>query len=216
MGRVFFTLAVLAILVIAGFQTSGHAVATEVTQIRFLGKHGKKANLRINNRVYSLGPGEASKEGVKLLAVQRNQAIIRYAGQTISYARGSKHGQRLPEQISIPRAAHGMFVTEGTINGVTVNFVVDTGASHVVISMPTARRLGISAVNRQPIKIVTASRTESAYAVNLDSVSVGGIFLSNVRGIITRGKYPEVTLLGMSFLGHLSIQQDAQRMTLGR
>ena len=95
-----------------------------------------------------------------------------------------------------------------------MDFIVDTGASHVVISADRARKLGLRYDRRKPIKVVTASRTETAYQVTIASVSVGGIFNNEVKALVTRGKFPSTVLLGMSFLGSLQMRQEGSRLVL--
>jgi aspartyl protease family protein len=64
------------------------------------------------------------------------------------------------------------------------------------------------------IQISTATKTETAYQVMLDTVSVGDIELQNIPAIITKHKYPPYPLLGMSFLRHVEINQEDEQMTL--
>ncbi len=64
------------------------------------------------------------------------------------------------------------------------------------------------------IQVRTASKTETAYQVTLDTVSVGYIELQNIPAIITKHKYPQYPLLGMSFLRHVEINQENEQMTL--
>ena len=108
----------------------------------------------------------------------------------------------------------GRFATEGAINGRPTVFVVDTGATDIVLSSDRARKLGVKYKKSDRIKITTASRVETAYLTRLQSIRIGGIVRLNVRAIITKGKHPTIVLLGMSFLSGLEITQNGNEMIL--
>jgi aspartyl protease family protein len=119
--------------------------------------------------------------------------------------------------VQIRRDRSGMYSTVGSINGLPVNFLVDTGATQVAMNAAHARRLGIDhRVEGEPAMVTTASRVERAWAVRLDSVKVGEIELRNVAAMVLEGAQPETILLGMSFLGQLQITNEGQLMTLRR
>ncbi len=187
----------------------------DAPDIRYLGLQGRQAVLAINRRSYvRLKIGEADKSGVKLLSVSKQAAVVRYQGTNYRYKKGSQTGKALPHTVAIERSPNKMFLTRGTIDGVAVDFLIDTGASHVVISADQARKLGLRYNRRKPIKVVTASRTETAYEVTIGSVSVGGIFKTKVKALVTRGKFPSTALLGMSFLGSLQMRQEENQLVL--
>ena len=143
-------------------------------------------------------------------------AIVGYRGTQYTYTKGSKIGEVLPAAVSISKGPGGMFRTQGTINGTPVEFLVDTGASHVVISAEHARKLKLRYTRDKPVRVQTASRLETAYRVTFDSVRVGGIFKNRVPGLVTRSKHPHVALLGMSFLDDLQISQDGDSLAIRR
>ncbi len=188
---------------------------SDAPEIRYLGMMGGKARLSINKRTYAvLEVGEEEKSGVKVLSVSRNAVVVRYQGTNYLYKKGNRTGQALPRDVTIVRGSNNMFRTRGTINGVATDFVIDTGASHVVISADWARKLGLRYSRRRPVRVVTASRTETAYEVTLRSVGVGGIVKNQVGGLVTRGKFPGTVLLGMSFLGQLQIRQEKDQLLI--
>ena len=182
--------------------------------IRYVGIRGARAYISINHRTYLLEVGEEGKSGVKLLSVSKKAAVLRYHGTNYLYDKGAVKGKVLPREVTIVRGPNNMFLTPGTIDGAPVEFIVDTGASHVVLSADRARKLRLRYSRQQPVRVTTASRTETAYAVKLRSVSVGGIFRNQVDALVTRGNFPETVLLGMSFLGQLQIRQEADRLVI--
>ncbi|MDR9435689.1 MAG: TIGR02281 family clan AA aspartic protease, partial [Thiohalophilus sp.] len=110
---------------------------------------------------------------------------------------------------------NGMYFGSGSINGQSVSFIVDTGASAISMNEAQARRLGLDfRVIGDPIRVSTANGIARAYKVTLDRVKVGDIQLNNVTGIVHEGGSPQVILLGMSFLGQLEMQRDGERLVL--
>jgi len=107
-----------------------------------------------------------------------------------------------------------MYLTPGSINGFSVDFLVDTGASAIALNAPTAKRLGIDYVKGEVIGVKTASRIEKAYRIMLDQVQVGQIKLHNVSAMVLDGPEPARALLEMSFLGQLDMERSGERMDL--
>jgi len=101
------------------------------------------------------------------------------------------------------------------VNGAHVRFVVDTGATTVLIPGPDADRLGLDYRNKgQMGHISTANGTATAYRVVLDSVTIGGITAYNVEAVVAEGSGLDVALLGMSFLNRTEMRRDGAYMTL--
>ncbi len=104
---------------------------------------------------------------------------------------------------AIPKGQDGHFWANATVNDKAVHFLVDTGATVVVLTEADALRLGIDkstlTYNR---KVITAMGPTQAAQVTLASVGVGQSVVHNVEAlIIPQGG---TSLLGMSFLGRLS------------
>jgi aspartyl protease family protein len=119
------------------------------------------------------------------------------------------------QEFRVWRSTSGMYTTVGSINGLPVPFLVDTGATQVALNSAQARRLGIDyRVTGTETSVTTASGVERAWRVNLDSVKVGDLELRNVGAVVIDGPQPETALLGMSYLGRLEITNSGQLMTL--
>ncbi len=120
-------------------------------------------------------------------------------------------GELLPRQarlqndtVIIRKSAGGHFVTEAMINGRPITFLVDTGASDVVISPSDARRLGIDPAELEFSKVYrTANGNVYGAPLRLSSVSIGTLVVRDVRASIN-GADMKNSLLGMSFLERLS------------
>ena len=119
------------------------------------------------------------------------------------------------QEVLVTQNNNGLFTTVGSINGFTVNLIVDTGANVVTLNAQHARRLGIAyETDGEPTIVATASGVVKAYRVTLDSVAVGGIALQNVAAVVMTGPHPAEILLGMTFLGGLEIQRSGNVMKI--
>ncbi len=118
--------------------------------------------------------------------------------------------------VEVPRSRDGHYYLTLKINGAPVDFVVDTGATQVVLSQDDARRIGI-----EPDALVylgtanTANGTVRTASVSLDTVTLGEITDLGVRATVNGGQM-DGSLLGMSYLGlysRLAIESDVLILT---
>ena len=104
---------------------------------------------------------------------------------------------------SIRKEADGQFWTEARVNSTTVKFLVDTGASVVALTSTDAQKAGF---RPQELKynapVNTAAGQIMAAPIELDIISIGGVTVRNVRGVVIPEGLSH-SLLGMSFLGEL-------------
>jgi len=114
--------------------------------------------------------------------------------------------------ISLIADGRGQFFTGGTVNGVAMRFVVDTGATFVSLGAADAARAGIKYREGRPATSNTANGQMRTWLVTLDSVSIGGVTLRNVGAAVSESEHP--VLLGMSFLKRMNVNVDGQVMTL--
>lgn len=102
--------------------------------------------------------------------------------------------------IEIPKDARGHFVLIADVNGKPIEFLVDTGASVVVLSREDAQKSGISLDNLAFTGIAnTANGSVKTAAVKIDTINVGGVQDDDVRAYVTSGELFG-SLLGMSYL----------------
>lgn len=200
------------ILLLAGSMLA-HAV-----DIKIQGLFRDMAILQVDGQQYSLRAGESTPQGITLIRADSEQAVLEIDGQQKTYPLGS-HISTVYTRPEMAEAViyrqNGMYFGSGSINGQSVSFIVDTGASAISMNEAQARRLGLDfRVIGDPIRVSTANGIVRAYKVNLDEVKVGGIQLNNVTGIVHEGGSPQIILLGMSFLGQLEMQRDGERLVL--
>ena len=184
--------------------------------VAFISPTTERARIVVDGRSRTLEVGETSREGLHVIAIEKDSVIVDFGGQKLRLHRRGTRPEVLPNSIDIERDRSGMFVEQGRIEGLPVTFIVDTGASHVVLSESAARRMRLRYSRKNRVNIQTASGTSYAYQVAFKSVSIGGLYLTNVPALISRGNFPAHALLGMSFLERLSVVQDGNIMAISR
>ena len=103
--------------------------------------------------------------------------------------------------IAAPRGNDGHYHLTLEINGAAVDFVVDTGASQVVLSQQDAARIGLDpATLDYSGNANTANGAVRTAPVILDQVVLGGITDRNIPAVVNGGAMDD-SLLGMTYLG---------------
>jgi aspartyl protease family protein len=185
------------------------------------GSLGSKALLLVDGKPRSVAVG-ATVDGVRLVSVSGNDAVVEVQGKRVTLQLGGAQvnlgGKAGPETggvIVLTAESGGHFFTSGTINGKTVRFVVDTGATTVSMGQEEADRIGLDYKSGQRGYVGTANGAVPAYRVSLASIRIGEVQLYNVDATILPAAMPYV-LLGNSFLNRFQMRRDNDRMTLER
>ena len=189
--------------------------------INLIGIFGSKATLMVDGgKPRTLAVGESTPEKIRLLSIAADSVVIEIDGRKQTIHMGN-------QRIAAPRAdggaarvtlsgdSRGHFITTATVNGASLQFLVDTGATSVTISAGDARRANVkySAEDRRVMQ--TANGLVVAYRVKFDTVRMGEIVLNNVDGIVMEGNtLGQYGLLGMSFLSRTEMRRDGDIMTL--
>ncbi len=162
-----------------------------------------------------------SAEGIKLISVSGQSAVVEFGGkrQTLTLGQnerlaGGTAASAGTQSVTLSAGQGGHFVAAGSINGVAVQFLVDTGASFISFSSSEAKRFGINYLNGQKTFSSTANGVVPVYRVKLDEVKVGGISLNNVDATVHAGDNLPVVLLGNSFLNRMEMKRDGEKMVL--
>ena len=118
-----------------------------------------------------------------------------------------------PKSIEVPlkRNRNGHYLLAGRINGKTVEFLLDTGATDVVVPETTARRLGLPYGARG--KAMTANGAVTIYQTRIARLDLGQIKLTNIDASINPSMKGAI-LLGMSALSQIDFTQQADTLTL--
>ena len=118
--------------------------------------------------------------------------------------------------LALTRARDGHFYANVEVNGTMIEFVVDTGASDIVLTREDAIRVGIEPTSlRFSGRAETANGTVPVAQVWLENVRLGKFSESNVPASVNGGPMFG-SLLGMSFLQNYRIEIDGRQMLLSR
>ena len=102
------------------------------------------------------------------------------------------------------------------VNDADVRFVVDTGATDIVLSRDDAVRAGVDVDTLDFLgRASTANGEVSTASVRLDRIALGPVEDRNVHAVVTSGEMFG-SLLGMGYLqhwGNISIAHDTLTLT---
>jgi aspartyl protease family protein len=199
-------------------------VGANAQSVALSGVAGNKALVTIDGSAPRfLSPGQ-SHQGVTLLSTQGESATVSVSGQRqtlrvgeapVSVGRGAASAAVGPARIVLTADGQGHFMPTGQINGRAVQFMVDTGASQVVMSESDARRINLKFEQGQPVRVSTANGMATGYRVVLSSVRVGEVQVYEVAAIVLPQAMPYI-LLGNSFLTRFQMQRNNDQLTLER
>jgi aspartyl protease family protein len=170
----------------------------------------------------TLAVGQTSPEKVKLISASSEEAVVEVGGQRRTLALGQRISMGsstgdTQQAATLTADSRGHFFTTATVNGISLRFLVDTGASVVTLSASDARRAGVPYLNAAKGLLQTANGVVAAYRVKLDTVSLGRITLHNVDGVVVDSDMMGgIALLGLSFLNRTEMRRDGDTMTLTR
>ncbi len=193
--------------------------AARATDVNVVGLFPGKAVVVINRGApRTISAGHRTPEGVLLLSSDANGAVLEIDGKRQALEMG-QHFETSAQTatrptVTLPADSRGQFYADGRVNGAHMRFMVDTGATSILLPAAEAARLGIDYRRGRPGRIQTANGSASAYRVVLDSVTVGDITAYEVDAVVAEAKGLDVALLGMSFLNRTEMRRDGAYMTL--
>jgi aspartyl protease family protein len=115
-------------------------------------------------------------------------------------------------EVYLERNRQGHYVVSGLINNSPVEFLLDTGATDVVIPEMLARRLQLQ--RGRQARAMTANGPITVYETIIEQLKIGDITLSNVKASINPSMPPPAILLGMSALRQIEFLQKDESLTL--
>lgn len=193
--------------------------AARATDVNVIGLFPGKAVIVVGRgSPRTISVGQKTPEGVVLVSATSEQAVLEVDGKRETLGMG-QHFETASQtdtrgSVTLPADSRGQFYADGQVNGAHIRFMVDTGATTVLLPFSEADRLGVDYRRGQPGRIQTANGSASAYRVVLDSVTVGGITAYNVDAVVAQAQGLDVALLGMSFLNRTEMRRDGAYMTL--
>lgn len=120
-------------------------------------------------------------------------------------------------KIEIPRGIDGHYYLTLEVNGTPIRFVVDTGASGMVLTRRAAEEAGLDPSGLAFYDTAnTANGTVRTAPVTLESVSIGPFLDRNVKAYVNDGEMFG-SLLGMDYIDRFDrLEISGGRMTLER
>lgn len=136
-------------------------------------------------------------------------------GEAIEPARATREPSRgNGEETALERRSNGHFYVTAAVDGEPVEFVVDTGATGVALTIADAERIGVPFDREQFERVGTgASGPVRGQRVMLGSIDIDGKEVSDVEGAVLDGL--EVSLLGQSYLSQIGgVEMSGNQMVL--
>jgi aspartyl protease family protein len=208
-----------ALLLVCGLATLGSSAAHAQT-VALAGVLGNSALLVIDGgRPKSVNVRDIYL-GVKVISLHDDVAIVEVAGVQRTLRIGEspvsvngRPGAKDGGVIVLHAGSHGHFVSAGQINGQAVQFMVDTGASLVSLSVAEAERIGLNYKAGQMVRMNTANGVTQGWQIKLSSVRLGSVNVYEVDAVVSSGGMPYV-LLGNSFLARFQMVRSNDQMVL--
>ncbi len=183
------------------------------------GRMGERALLVIDGQPHTLTVG-GTAAGVRLLRWTGDAVELERDGRLLLARLGGAPAQiggtrtlSAAREIVIPAGSGGHFVAQGSINGRTAQFMVDTGATLVSLGQADATRMGLDLSGARNSVTQTANGPVPVKLVVLASVRVGEVEVAQVGAAVVPQPMPYV-LLGNSFLVRFQMQRDNDIMRL--
>lgn len=193
--------------------------------VNLAGVSGDKALLVIDGAPPKFVATGQSHAGVKVLHVTGAEAKVDVKGQvwllklgeTPANVTTSASAQAVGRghKVVLTADGQGHFMSLGSINGQTVNFMVDTGATLVAMGQAEAQRIGLKPQQGNRVRMSTANGMVDGYEHRLDKVRLGDTEVRDVRAVVLPHGMPYV-LLGNSFLTRFQMVRQNDQLTLER
>lgn len=204
--------------VLAFFAAANSFAATKVTLVGLF--PGKAVVVIDGGAPRTISVGQKTPKKVTLIQSDKASAIVEIDGkkQTLQIGEhfAASSANSAAAGVVLAGDERGHFFANGQINGKSLRFLVDTGASMVSISASFAKNAGIDFSKGQRVIVNTANGQAPVFRVKLDSVKIGDVTLLNVDGLVHEGASLDVALLGMSFLNRMDMKRDGAQMVLTR
>lgn len=190
------------------------------TDINVVGLFNGKAVVIINKgKPVTLSVGQPAVQGVRLLQADSKKALLEVDGMRKELGMGQAAtvaGNAAAEVASVTLYADssGHHLTEGQINGATLKFIVDTGASAIVLNSNDARKAGIDYKKGEVAQMQTANGIVNGYRVSINALRLKGLVLNQVEAVVLEGASPPVVLLGMTALNRMEMKREGIALTL--
>ena len=191
--------------------------------VALAGMLGSKALLVVNGSAPKTVAAGESHQGVKVISTSGDQAVVEQSGKRVTLRVGESpvstgsaglyagRGTR----ITLNESGGGHFMASGQINGRAVQFMVDTGATNIAMSVLDADRAGLAYKAGQPVQMNTANGVAQGWRIKLNTVRIGDVEVFDVDAVVIPQAMPFL-LLGNSFLSRFQMRREGTLMTLDK
>jgi aspartyl protease family protein len=200
---------------------TGSVSAQKSASVALSGVMGARALLVVNGDPKTVGVGEVHA-GVKLVSVSAQDAVVEMDGKRVQLSLGGTHvnlggnsSEGSGSRIVLTAGSGGHFITQGSINGRPVRFMVDTGATTIAMSQAEAERIGLKYKTGQLTSGNTANGQVRAYLIKLDSVRINDVQVFNIDAAVLVAPM-DIVLLGNSFLTRFQMKRENNLLTLDK
>jgi len=191
--------------------------------VALTGVLGSKALLVIDGSApKALAVNESHRE-VRLLQISGDTAVVDIKGrrQTVRLgdapvsvgSRGGTGGAARSGRLVLIADSRGHFIDRGYINGKTMQYMVDTGASTIAIGRADADRMGLPYEQGVPVLMRTANGTAQGWRIKLDTVKLGEMEVYGMDAVVAPQSMPYV-LLGNNLLTQFQMTRRGNEMVL--
>lgn len=198
------------------------AGSLQAASVAMSGSMGNKALLIVNGSAPKALAAGDTHQGVKVISVQGDRAVIEVQGQRSTVVMGSAPvsvggggGSGGGTEIVLSASTGGHFMAQGSINGRSTVFMVDTGATSIAMSADEARRLGLKFESGEPMYASTANGIVKGHRITLRSVRIQDVEVFDVAAAVLPQPMPHI-LLGNSFLNRFQMNRQNDTLKLSR
>ncbi len=124
------------------------------------------------------------------------------------------HDDHVPQEakLVVHMDASHSYRTSGTVNGKSVTFVIDTGASRTSISQEVAEAAGIKECTRASVSATAGGLVRTCVA-KVSEITFGSFHVYSTE-VVVMPNLPVDALLGMDILGRMKIQQEFEVLSI--
>jgi len=115
-------------------------------------------------------------------------------------------------EVHLKQNRQGHYLTQGKINDQGVTFLLDTGATNVSIPVHIAEQLNLKRYGSHYAQ--TANGSVKVFQTKIAQLSIGNIFLYDIKASINPGMKSNEILLGMSALKKVEFSQSGKQLIL--
>lgn len=145
-----------------------------------------------------------------LIDSQRDKLSDRFLSTFLPYKGRIQNSGQNSGSIEFTKSYDGHFYIQAQVNDRNITFLLDTGATDIVLSQKDALHVGINLQNVQDFKMYeTAKGQIKAGVVHIPQVKIGNFLVNDVQASVNTHSMSH-SLLGMSFLRyfHFTIRDN--------